>query len=282
MTAIAGHWLAPLLARAPVPCQRMGGAAGRYVYLHTAGSRVVALESAGGLSLPIAITVTPALVDRARRARRILLGGGSLRLDGETIAVDARDDALPRIAPGARRAARAARRLRHGAPRAHADAGPGEGEPACLGHAVTALEQALESTGSAALRAAAKGLVGLGLGSTPSGDDVLCGALATLAALERGGGASAPWAKAVRGALASCCTARPPTTPLSAELLASAAAGHVLPRLAKAIAGALAEDLDADALAALHDVGHHSGHYLAVGAALVLAAAARPEHREKH
>jgi hypothetical protein len=81
-----------------------------------------------------------------------------------------------------------------------------------------------------------RGLVGVGRGLTPSGDDALCGVLLTLAAVDAPSSRRALSAvrTAVRGAL-------PRTTSLSAALLVAAGAGYAVPdvaRLVTLVAGA--------------------------------------------
>ena len=107
-------------------------------------------------------------------------------------------------------------------------------------------------------------LVGLGPGLTPSGDDVLAGALATLDALaERN--AHAALARAIVDAPSGL------TSPLSECLLRAAAAGHVGDSLGRAVSSAVAGEPDA-AVAVLRQVGHSSGWDMLAGIATALAA----------
>jgi hypothetical protein len=81
-----------------------------------------------------------------------------------------------------------------------------------------------------------RGLVGVGRGLTPSGDDALCGVLLTLAAIDAPEvrHARAAVVAAVRGALSR-------TTSLSAALLVAAGEGYAVPdvaRLVTLVAGA--------------------------------------------
>jgi hypothetical protein len=121
-----------------------------------------------------------------------------------------------------------------------------------------------------AVDAAVRGLVGLGPGLTPAGDDVLCGALAALTALGDG---------ERRARLAAAVTRHAPrTTTLSAALLHAAAEGYGVPELTRLIVAVL-RDEPADArraLAAVLQIGHSSGVALATGALLVLRAAHAP------
>ena len=120
-----------------------------------------------------------------------------------------------------------------------------------------------DATGRAVL-----GLLGLGPGLTPSGDDVVAGALVTVRAL---GVASAAADRAAR-TIAACAHQRTPL--ISAGLLRHAAQGRCVPPLATMIT-ALGGTGPLDApLASLLAVGHHSGSDLARGVALALTAAA--------
>ena len=124
--------------------------------------------------------------------------------------------------------------------------------------------------GDRAVDDAVRGLVGLGPGLTPAGDDVLCGALAALTALGDG---------ERRARLAAAVTRHAHrTTTLSAALLHAAADGHGVPELTRLIVAVL-RDEPADArraLAAVLAIWHSSGVALATGALLVLRAAHAP------
>jgi hypothetical protein len=113
------------------------------------------------------------------------------------------------------------------------------------------------------------GLLGLGPGLTPSGDDYLAGAMIALRAIGRGDRADA-LAKLVLGAAAER------TSRLSAAHLACAAAGEGAGALHDALARLLgaAEDSPEPALAALDAIGHSSGWDALAGAFAVLRPAA--------
>lgn len=102
-------------------------------------------------------------------------------------------------------------------------------------------------------------IIGLGPGLTPSGDDVVAGALATLSILSR---LDRKVARTVLG------RARSHTTALSTALLEAATDGQLIPEAAhflEAIAAA-APQPQIDAWAdELFSVGSHSGHDLAAG-----------------
>jgi hypothetical protein len=94
------------------------------------------------------------------------------------------------------------------------------------------------------------GLIGLGPGLTPSGDDFLIGALATLDALGQTN---------MRAALGETVVASAHrTSPLSASLLRAAAAGHMGENLHMMIAAIVTGDADA-AIATAARIGHTSG-----------------------
>jgi hypothetical protein len=118
---------------------------------------------------------------------------------------------------------------------------------------------------------AVQGLIGLGPGLTPSGDDFLVGALALLDAIgERHSCKSL--ARAIMDALPGS------TAPLSACFLRAAAAGHVGEALHCAVSSVIMGDVDS-AVAAADKIGHSSGWDMMAGimTTLRIAAAARPE-----
>jgi len=106
------------------------------------------------------------------------------------------------------------------------------------------------------------GLIGLGPGLTPSGDDFLSGALALLDALAE---------RDVHAALARVVTDAAPqlTSPLSACFLRAAAAGHIGEYTHSAVAALLRGNIDA-AVAAARRIGHSSGWDMLAGAATAM------------
>jgi uncharacterized protein DUF2877 len=101
------------------------------------------------------------------------------------------------------------------------------------------------------------GLIGLGPGLTPSGDDFLVGALAILDALVE---------RKAHAALADAIAAAPHglTSPLSDCLLRAAAAGHVGEHLHCAISALMSGRSDR-AIAAIRNIGHSSGWDMLAG-----------------
>jgi hypothetical protein len=115
-----------------------------------------------------------------------------------------------------------------------------------------------------------RGLIGLGVGLTPSGDDFLVGALALLAALGEG---------QAHAALARTIIDVAPglTSALSACFLRAAAAGHIGENLQRAVSSVITGDVEAT-IVAVEKIGHSSGWDMLAGIATTLriVAAARP------
>jgi hypothetical protein len=109
-------------------------------------------------------------------------------------------------------------------------------------------------------------LIGLGPGLTPSGDDVLVGALALLDALAE---------RQAHAALARAVAAIPhgSTSALSECLLKTAAAGHLGADLCCVVA-AVVSGAAAEAVAAIRKIGHSSGWDMMVGILTTLRAVA--------
>jgi hypothetical protein len=113
---------------------------------------------------------------------------------------------------------------------------------------------------------AVQGLIGLGPGLTPSGDDFLVGALALLDCVgERD--AHAALARAIIEALPGS------TSPLSTCFLRAAAAAHVGENLHRAVSAAITGDVGA-AIAAIDNIGHSSGWDTMAGITTTLRVAA--------
>jgi len=109
-------------------------------------------------------------------------------------------------------------------------------------------------------------LVGMGHGLTPSGDDVLIGALALLDAVGE---------RCARANLARAVSLVPPglTSPLSHCFLRTAAAGHVGEGLHEAVVSLMHDDADS-AIAAIRGIGHSSGWDTMAGIVTALDAVA--------
>jgi Protein of unknown function (DUF2877) len=101
------------------------------------------------------------------------------------------------------------------------------------------------------------GLIGLGPGLTPSGDDFLSGALALLDALAE---------RQRHAALAAAIEQAPrdATSPLSLCLLNAAAAGHIGEHLGGAVSSVISGHVDA-AISTVRAIGHSSGWDMLAG-----------------
>jgi hypothetical protein len=134
------------------------------------------------------------------------------------------------------------------------------------------LSGVLDAGHATAVASPIRGLIGLGPGLTPSGDDFLTGALALLDAIGEGD-AHVALARAIVDALPGS------TAPLSACFLRAAAAGHVGENLHRAVASIITGDIDA-AVKAVANIGHSSGWDMLAGivTTLRIAAAARAGH----
>jgi hypothetical protein len=127
--------------------------------------------------------------------------------------------------------------------------------PPPLAPRMTDLSHALHADEAGEVRRAARALVGLGPGLTPSGDDILCGALLASRAW---GGPLAPLSEAVADA-----TLRTPL--LSAALLRHAVRGECVPQALAFLRALSGDGVLEPALRELLAVGHHSGGDLARG-----------------
>jgi uncharacterized protein DUF2877 len=134
------------------------------------------------------------------------------------------------------------------------------------------LAESVAGTASATMTEPIRDLVGLGPGLTPSGDDVLIGALALLDALAD----DHADARTMRVNLANAVDRIPPglTSPLSHCFLRVAAAGHVGERLHAAVSSCVSGDAGA-AVATLRGVGHSSGWDMLAGIVTALDAVTR-------
>jgi hypothetical protein len=134
--------------------------------------------------------------------------------------------------------------------------------PAVVRDATAQLGHAAAAGDLPAVHLAATGLVGIGPGLTPSGDDVLAGFLLGLRALDQVSANAPHLAHAVRGGIQA---AQGRTTALAATLVRHAEAGEA-PDVVADLVDALAEDDPVDGpLRALLATGHTSGRDLAEG-----------------
>ncbi len=227
-------------------------------------ARVIAVLTAEASGVPNGARTTLRAADRPFAGLAVgdaaFVGGGGIQLRGLAL--------------------RAARSVRTGVPRVHVSAGAvariGAAATMSAKHGVpwepvAELQAALAAGVPARLRAVVAALVGLGTGSTPGGDDVLCGTLAGLHATGRE-------VLAHQVAVAALDDVASRTPLLSADLLRLAAAGHACTEADAVLrAAARGPGLDLDrAVAALLSIGHTSGTDLATGLALGLGAPVQP------
>jgi hypothetical protein len=238
---------------------RLVGAGSVAAYFSTDSSPpLLALTVPEAVRLPNAVVVERRALDGIAGVG-VLVGAGELTVAGRRLAPVRWWDPRPRL-PAVAATALAPRLDALGAalPPWHHAGGPA-GQRLRAG--LAAFASALEAGDVDRAAAAGSGLVGLGPGLTPAGDDLLAGALAGLALL---GGASA----AGGGRLAGAILRRLPverTTALSAALLGHAARGEVAdPAGALLVALGRGAAVEA-AAAALLSVGHTSGTDLAHG-----------------
>ncbi len=222
------------------------------------GPCCVCLLDAGAPRLPNGVQPVTALAD-VPAGTTVIVGGGVIRSSGLRVQVvrwwRSRVPVIRPSAAGLRTVAASVADADLGVPR-----GP-----------VTALSDALTSTDPTVWTTAVDGLVGLGTGTTPGGDDILAGACVGLHAAGRRDLLD-------RLAAAGPADARGRTTALSAALLALAvrgeACGEALTLLrALHVAGRTPGELRAvgRAVDRLLSVGHTSGADLATGLLLGLA-----------
>lgn len=245
---------------------------------------VLAVVTADGIRLPNALRAASVAAQgpfgalRAGQAARVTRG--AVDLPGVRVTAARWWDSRPRLRPG-----RAA--LSRTVPALAEALAP---QPSAVADRLEPLAQALAADDGPAAEAAAAGLLGLGPGLTPAGDDVLAGALATLSLLAPGGAASFARPRAIlhtpvtpagagqglSHAVEELSTER--TTALSAALLLCARRGQVAVPAADLLRALTGDGDVRPAVDRLISVGHSSGRDLAAGillAARSVAARAR-------
>ncbi|MDX1659371.1 MAG: DUF2877 domain-containing protein [Nitriliruptorales bacterium] len=236
---------------------------------------VIAVVARDGIALPNAVLLASlgAAARFSEWSGPWLVGDGRVVSGDRSVEVDSWYDARPVLAPaGAGELVRGLSELE--------SALAEEGRSGASGVDVTALRAAIDSRDVPAVVAAAAALVGLGAGLTPSGDDVLAGAvsagLAVCRHLEDRAG-EAVFA-AVGVAVAELAVGR--TTSLSAALLRHAADGEMAGPARRLVAAVSRRGAIRPALDALLQVGHASGGDLAQGIVIGVASALRADERE--
>ena len=266
----ASRWLQAVLHGAPRPLRRLGGRAGSHGVFSVAGSRrIIALEAPGGLDLPISIIVPRRVIADALGSRRVFIGDGQLFTHRGALQVRvSRDDRL-RLNITAVRAGIAARSMMT---ELAAIAPPEEAQR--VHDAVAAFGAALsDDNSSIRLETAAGDLIGLGLGSTPSGDDVIAGTAAALASIARSASVLSAECRRMLDTLKRVIRrSRNRTTALSTELMSCAVHGHAMRRFRRYATSAVCGGDIGGTTSELCGTGHTSGYFLASGAALALKA----------
>lgn len=248
-------------------------------YLRSADGTVLALCTPEATRLPctVGVAAMEGVPLRLCVGEAAVVGEHRVEVPGALVRVTRWFDPVPTLAePTAAAVERAGEALRAAA----AAVSRGPASPA-LRAGCDELHRSLSDGDGVAAVAAAGGLLGLGPGSTPSGDDVLAGALVTLRLLaRRHDGARLAWERA-GAALARWVVARAPsrTTIVSAALLRHAARGEPSAEVADVLRGVCGRGSLDGAVGRLLAVGHTSGADLAagIGVGLSAAAAAAPD-----
>ena len=239
----------------------LGGVAGGYAVLRPSRGidHVVCLERPEGPQLPISLTTAREMIaDALDHPHGISIGQGGIQTQHWRSTVQSwRHDRVGPMAgpPDPDALARLQEQLA---------SFPTPREPAAVHRRISDFLEALHDLSDARLLRAAASLVGLGLGSTPSGDDVLAAATATLgaaAALP----ATARAAKRLQILRTVILRSRTRTSPVSAALLYCAARGHAIRPMRRLISATTGADDAGDAGRGLLAVGHSSGYFLALG-----------------
>ena len=267
---LASTAVVPLLKGA-VRAARVVGVATRAAYLQVQDpdGALVALVTQDAVRVPNAVVILPrhgqAPFAAVRPGMAATMGGGRIRAGQLQVAV------AGTWAPGQPRFTQRARAFARAGELAGLIASTVPALPRYLSAPVSRFADALAAVDNEAVEHAALGLLGLGPGLTPSGDDIVAGALVTLRAFAGAPPALAARADTVARTVVSSAPGR--TSLVSADLLGHAAAGRCVPQLA-ALLAALDRGGSLDApLCALLSVGHSSGGDLTRGVGIALSAA---------
>ena len=276
-TCTASSWLQAIVDGPLRPLKQIGGHTGRYGYFSVAGSyRMLALEAPGGLELPIGITVSEHIINDALQSRSATIGCGRLvTRSGFTRVTANRDDQL-RLEITCEQAKIAARKMAH-----ELNSVGRPDEPQMVHDAVATFEAVLFDDPSTRLENAVHSLIGLGFGSTPSGDDVISGAAATLSAISQSSGDLSTKCCRIVDVLRKVIRhSHTKTTSLSVELMSCAVHGYAPQCLRRYVNFALNDGDISEATSKLCAVGHNSGYFLATGATLALRAISKQHKQE--
>ncbi len=242
------------------PMRILGAVAGRYALLGpepSTGGPLVCLEAPGGIELPVSVIVDAVVLDDALDApSAVMVGDGGVLTRRRQVVVRRWIEDRVVAGPGRGLDAAGAAQLRAGLARA-----PEPSEPSAVFERTEAFGEALMDGAASHVRRSAEALIGLGLGATPAGDDVVAGATVALHA-DGGSGSRGTACLDVLRSVIDDGVAR--TAPLSGALLRAAAEGRAVRALRRLI-----ESGPETSLRELLAVGHSSGYFLAAG---VLAA----------
>lgn len=261
--AAASLWLRAMLS-APPREVRVVGAGHRAAYLRTATGDVVAIESPAGVRLPNALVLdgrSGAPGDLSVGASGTV-GAGHLLVGPHVITVRRWWDPTPRLGHVDKVTVPASAM---GSPTTAGTTGPTDHHAA-----VRRLAHAASGWDVRVVPAVVGALIGRGLGSTPAGDDVVAGLLATVRVFTHAAG---PHGVAFADDLAAhALHLAHRTTTLSATLLRCADRGAVAAPAARVLRAAAGYGAWAPAAAALQTVGHTSGRDLLTGIVIGLHA----------
>lgn len=231
----------------------------------TTEPRVLVVAAAGTSRLPNAIAVAPAGLDRFAASGPGTgdgwTGRGVIQLGELTVHVQRWWDPSPVLGPLSRA------RLEQGAAALHRAAAAASRSPALAGHDAPAALAACCSAGDlAGAVEAAERMVGLGLGLTPSGDNMINGLLLALRLLGGAisGGTRAVWMADWLGAAVTSDASRR-TTSLGATLLHCAARGQAAEEVSAVLRGLAGQEPLGPAIRKLLTAGQSQGADLAWG-----------------
>ncbi len=255
--AAASAWLQAAIADPPRRL-RVTGVSGPACYLRIDDGDVIALEAAGGVRLPNAVALDPrgpGLTGIALDARGEI-GAGKVRVGSRTIAVRRWWDPSPQTGtPAPEDLATRRASLPAAATEAHRTFG--------LVEPIARLARAARRRDRRALPETVTDLVGRGPGSTPAGDDVLAGLLATLRTFPALADREVVTFTDALGR--EIRRSAPRTTALSATLLRCADSGAVVAAAGQVLRALAGHGAVGVAAAGLRRLGHTSGHDLLTG-----------------
>lgn len=259
--AAASHWVRPLVVGRPQRV-RVVGVSRPACYLEAGDGTVVAVEAGGaGAALPNALALDPhgpgvaGLVTGTEGH----LGGGGLCIRGRAVTVRRWWDPRPRTGPVEPSQLR--RRRAELQPSSPADVGYG------LSVSVDDLRAAARRADADVVASLVGDLIGRGAGSTPAGDDVLAGMLATLRVLGGANAGAIRVADALGGAVRAAVHR---TGALSATLLRCADDGAVVGAARRVLEVLPGDAALAGPVAGLVRLGHTSGHDLLTGIGIAI------------